>query len=225
MKYRYQLGNNFCIPDDLLEVLYTTKKGIVLPKINGNTLLVVLKNPYFRFPFKINALSRMGEVISKMDEIRKEPELDNFYIGDLNSHNCMVSSNGNITIVDLDSCRIGDNEMPTSKHLVYSAFINDIPEKYKQVDPFSQKFEIDKNTELLCYSLIVLEFITGQTLFLKDIESLNQLLEQLEDSGIDKELIDIFSKLNSQEDNQNPFEHVKTLTKKQVRTFQEKYNK
>ena len=59
--------------------------------------------------------------------------------------------------------------------------------------------------------MILLNTISGESMYKKDLDIFYKYLSYLQDVGLDKELIKIFSSLYLPIPNQNPFSLVKTI--------------
>ena len=52
-----------------------------------------------------------------MENVRKYTSIQDFYIGDIHEENIMVDKNGNVRIIDLDSCKILNNLASPTRYL------------------------------------------------------------------------------------------------------------
>lgn len=211
---RELLTKNFCLPEDIVKV-DNKFVGLLLPKINGYTLRDILDNPNIHFKKKLTLLAKVGEELNKMDSLRENKRLKNFYIGDLHSSNCMVDDKDEIVFIDLDSCRIGNNVTSPSLYLATSFFIKSMAEKYPN-SPHNDLTNVDRNTDLLCYNMMILEFISGTKMIGESKKKFNQYILDIEKLDIEPKLINSFKRITSVLDNVNPYDSLMSLTEDQV---------
>ena len=74
----------------------------------------------------------------------------------------------------------------------------------------------DENSDLYCYSIILLNFLYGTNVNNMNLNEYYTYLTYLSDIGIDKELIDIFANLLKAKQNQNPYHLLDTLSYEQI---------
>lgn len=188
--------------------------------VNGTNLNLILKDDRIPFNTKKKYLIKIGSILKEMDDIRKHTSLNNFFIGDLHENNFMVDRQGNLLVGDIDSIRIAGNKSSTARYLTPFSLFNkvDLESKYKSdlSDDKIGDYIVDRNTDLYCYMMILLNFLTDKRINGIEISDFYRYLNYFNDIGIDEDLIVAFSKVLTSEDNINPYEYVSTLTENQV---------
>lgn len=215
-KLRLMLPSSFCIPESLVcddEELI----GFMLPKVNGKVLSNYLNNKKVQTKDKIEILKQIGLTLEKIEVLRNRKIADNLFISDLHESNIIVNKN-KINIVDLDSCKIEDNLASPSKYLGIDSLASNIPNKYEISNYKYNKGYINpsEETDLYCYIIILLNYISGKNINLYSIEEYNDYMNYLESNGIDKELIYILSRIVTEDKNINPYELLDSLNEKQL---------
>ena len=163
---REMLPSSFCIPDNLV-VVGGRIIGFTLPKVDGENLNLLLANKKIDLKDKIYYLKKVGEVLQQMDYLRKNPQLKNFYLNDLHDSNIMVNPvNGDISIIDLDSAKIGKDTFFGARFLSPKALLNNTRGKYNIIDQEQNSYlhssayvDADRNTDLYCYTIMILNFL------------------------------------------------------------------
>lgn len=216
--------SHFCIPEKLLRV-EDKVSGLVLPKIEGENLTSILNNPDISFQEKKELLAKLGELLNRIQIIRRYPSLKDFFVGDLNTSNCMVDKDGNIILIDMDSCKLMDNETPVSKHLVTNPLIFSIHGKYKSDPKQSHLTEINENTDLFCYNMILFEFMFGRFQTIDSLTSFQKYVDIMKTYNVDSHIVKSFERLYSLEGNINPFDYVPSLSEEQVMECRSKVKK
>lgn len=196
----------------------------LIPSIN---LEVALSSDEISIDRKIKYLYQIGEILEKMEYVRKYTELKDFYLNDIHENNFVIDLNlDNIKVVDLDSCKINNNITYTigSRYLQANTIIANIP-KYKQDEnfPYGCSFLPTRDTDLYCYNIMILNFIYGGEIEKLSIEELYDYLEYLSSIGINPKIIDIFKKLVSNSPNENPYKLLKELIPYYGRTHKNVY--
>ena len=164
---------------------------------------------------KIKYLYQIGEILEKMDYVRKYTNIKEFYLNDIHENNFIIDVNTNsIRVVDMDSCKINDNLTTTigSKYLQPDTIITKIP-KYKQDENFVYgcSYIPSKDTDLYCYIIIILNFIYGGGIEKLSLEELYDYFEYLISIGVNQELINTFKKILSNSQNENPYKLLHSL--------------
>lgn len=212
------LPTNFYIPDYLC-TLEGKIIGYTIPKIEGINLSTILRNDGVNCKEQIYYLKKIGEILNQLHNIRKYTPLKNFYINDLHDSNFIVDNkNRELKVIDLDSCKIGSNGSFAARFLTPVSMINGIA-KYKVNEDMNSSGYIVPNSDsdLYCYSMIILNYLYGDKINNIGIENFYEYLNYLEAIGINKELIEIFSKLLVDNcNNKNPVNYLDSLTSEQI---------
>lgn len=220
------LPSNFYIPDCLCSVDGKII-GFTVPKIEGTNLATILRSKDVDHKEQLYYLKKIGEMLNQLHNIRKYTPLKDIYINDLHDSNFIVDSNNReLKVIDLDSCKICSNEPFPARFLTSKAMIVGI-DKYKlNEDKHSDGYIVpNSDTDLYCYNMIVLNYLYGENLGSSRIENFYEYLNYLEAIGLNKELLNIFSKLVANCKNENPLNYLDSLTSEQVyRAKKQVYN-
>ena len=215
---REYLPNSFVIPDYLCSVNGEIT-GFTMPKINGINLSTILKSENKDYKEQIYYLKKIGEILNQLHNIRKYTSLKDIYINDLHDSNFIIDSkNRELRVIDLDSCKIGSNKIAASRFLIPSSIIKEV-KKYKiNEDETSSGYIIpNSDSDLYCYSIIILNYLFGDKIGSIEIQDFYEYLNYLEDIKVNKELIQIFNKLLIDNcKNENPLNYLDSLTSEQI---------
>ena len=211
------LPSSFYIPDYLCTV-DSKVIGFTIPKIEGSNLTEILKSKDVPYKEQIYYLKKIGEILNQLHYIRKHTPLKEFYINDLHYSNFIVDNNNReLKVIDLDSCKIGSNEPFAARFLTPFSIIKGI-DKYKlNEDKHSNGYIVpNSDTDLYCYTMIILNYLYGDKLSSSGIENFYEYLNYLEYVGVNKELLNIFSKVVANCKNENPLNYLDSLTSEQI---------
>lgn len=212
------LPSSFYIPDYLCAV-DSKIMGFTVPKIEGINLSTILSDSSVDNKEQIYYLKKIGEILNQLHNIRKYTPLNSIYINDLHDSNFIVDNNNReLKVIDLDSCKICSNEPFAARYLTEKSMVSGI-EKYKvNQDSHSNGYIVpNSDSDLYCYSMIILNYLYGDKISSIGIENFYEYLNYLEIIGVNKELLDIFSKLligNCK--NENPVNYLDSLTSEQI---------
>ncbi len=185
----------------------------------GINLNSILNDKEVSIDVKKRYLKRIGYILKQMDYIRRNSLLRDFYVGDLHENNFIIDRSGALLICDVDSMKINGNKSSVCKYLNPFALIGKAcSDKYK-MDVSDNKigdYIVDKNTDLYCYNIMILNFLYGGKINDISLEEFYRYLNYLNDIGIDCDMIEMFSKLLSRDDNVNPCYHIDSLTEDKV---------
>lgn len=212
------IPDNFVAPEFLISI-HKKIEAIVMPLIKGKNLSLILNDFSISNEEKKYYLKKMGLILEQIKNIRKYTPLTDFYIGDLHEDNIIVDDNKkNIHIVDFDSCKIMGNKSFPSRYLTPMALLNVTNGKYKKTngDNTLSNYEVDENSDLYCYIIIILNFLYGEKINNIDVIEFYNFLNYLDDLKINVNLLNCFSKIISNEDNVNPVNYIETLTSEQI---------
>ena len=136
--------------------------GFSLPFVENSTAFYdVQKNINIPLEEKIKILKKYANIL---EQVHNYPAL---YIGDIHEGNFLVDNIGNINIIDLDSVKIGHNNPFPSKYLTTNKIITNIKSKYTINDNFL--YNINKNTDIFCFIMMILNTISGTNINKLDI--------------------------------------------------------
>ena len=171
---------------------------------------------------QIYYLKKVGEILEQMNNIRTYTPLTDFYLNDLHEGNFIVNpKKREINVVDLDSSKIGDNMVFASHYLTPFSLLNSVKNKYQIISEEKNNYHIgyifpDENTDLYCYSMMILKYLYGSNVNNLKLEEFYEYLNYLESIGINHELINIFEKLLVNANNENPVDYLNSLNEKQI---------
>lgn len=199
---RLVLPESICTVDD-------TIVGSIMPFIENNTNMGnVLQSFKFSNEQKIKYLKEIGKMIEKI--IHKHRETG-FLLGDVHEYNFILNHDDNkVYAVDLDGCKVGNNKVMGVKYCDCNRNTRSLPKKYPVKDGYTKP---TINSELLCYSHIVLNTIARIQTERLSIDEFYLYLQYLIDVGFNKEFIDIFANLYTGKDNYFPLELLDTIPK------------
>lgn len=181
--YKDYLPANFYIPDYLVSVSNRIN-AFTCPKCQGKTLQVILSDKNLDYNEKIFYLKQIGFILEKLKNIRKYTPLKDIYLNDIHSSNFMVEPiNHEVSVIDLDSCKIADNKAFPSKFLIDDSLVSLIPSKYQKNNdqmPGTGLFIVDEETDLYCYSMLILNYLCGINVHRLSLEEYYEYLNYLE---------------------------------------------
>ena len=211
-------SDSFCIPEALVAISRKIM-GFTLPFIDGINMASFLKDNSFSLNDHLFYLKRVGEILQEVKYIRMYTSLHDFYLNDLHEGNFLVDvHNKKLSVVDLDSVKIGNNLSFPSRYLTPSSLACCAPFKYSLVDDsYSSGFiKSDENSDLYCYNIMILNYFRGSNVNNMSLGEFYNFLNYLDMIGIRKELLDIFNKMLSNGDNENPYLVLDDVSYKQL---------
>lgn len=218
-KYRDYMPNGFVIPEFLVKVDENIKY-FAMDYVYGNNLRGVLKDKDISLKNKKKYLKRIGTILKQMDDIRCNSELRNFYLADIHEDNFIVDKRGVLHTIDLDGGKFSGDNNPVVKYLSPMSLLsksNNSKYKLDMSNPYFASYIIDRNTDIYCYNIIVLNYLYNGKINNVSIDEFYRFLNKMNDIGIDKELLGSFDRLFSDGDNINPCDYIDTLTYNQVK--------
>lgn len=156
----------------------------------------------------ITILKNIGKLLETLKHIREEEQkLTSFFIGDLHEGNILVNPESlEIQIIDLDSCKIGNNHPFLTKYLqflkTYQYIKTDLSYKYP-----SNRHNVspNENTDLYCYCVMILKNLFGIDITKLDITEFYEQLYNLKIQGLPLPLYQSFLDLYRNTENKNPY--------------------
>lgn len=231
------LPNNFIIPDYTFSVNHQNI-GFTIPRVNGITLSTILKNTKIDIEDKIEYLRQIGIMIRQLENIRKYTGLKDIYFNDINESNFMVNPlNRECYAIDLDSVKIGNNKIFPARYLSKNGLLSNVSSKYiknisawefddKEINTdesnykqygFSEGYYIPSaNTDLYCYTLLILNYLYGENVGNLKLTEFYEYMDYLLYIGFNKELVDCFANIVNTPANINPANFLDSLTTEQV---------
>ena len=191
------------IPDCLVSI-NSTIVGYAMDLINGVNLSQIIYDSKIDIKEKIRILKQIGEVLEKMKNVRKYTSVNDFYIGDIHEENIMVTNDGDIKVIDLDSSKILNNQASPTRYLQSL--------KRKGII-FNQKYNIDEvnpdiitpniQTDYYCYMILLLNTLYQGDITKLDMKDFYLYLEFLKSIGINNELLDNLNNIYTSKPNHN----------------------
>lgn len=193
------------IPEKLVSV-HGKIVGFTLPLINNINFEEVLFDNSVDLKDKIKYFKEIGYILENMRYVREYTEINDFYLNDIHENNFILNKDtGKINVVDMDSCKINNNMTMTSLRL--SPFSNIYyVNKYENDNSICGGcYKPSYNTEMYCYIIMILRFISNFAINRIDVSSYYFYMEYLHNLGVSYELVDILANIYSEKDNINPY--------------------
>ncbi|MBP3445554.1 MAG: hypothetical protein J6K23_06435 [Bacilli bacterium] len=205
---KYKEIEELVIPDTIV-IVDNNITGFAMPLIENHINLGnYLNNESNSFKSKLDYLKQVGKIINKVERVEDESFRMNF--GDLNEFNFIIDKNNIVRAVDLDSAYVGQDEPPnTAYYLLKNKYLYSMPDKYQYKN--SGIIIPNNNSDLYCYNMILLNILSDENMYKKDLDIFYKYLAHLKDVGIDNELIKIFNSIYLPTENQNPVHLIKTI--------------
>ena len=201
--YKDEISINELVIPDCLVSINSTIVGYAMDLIDGFNLSSIIYNSKITIDEKIDILKKFGLVLRKMENVRKYTSIQDFYIGDIHEENIMVDKNGNVRIIDLDSCKILNNLASPTRYL----------QSLKRKNIINQKYTIDsinpdiitpsEQTDYYCFIILLLNTLYQGNITQLEINEYYKYIEFLQNIGINKELIEQFNNLYNNKPNNN----------------------
>ena len=201
--------------------------GYTMPLIDSSNLKTILNNLDVGVDKKINYLKQIGELLEQLKDIRNHHGINEFFLNDIHESNFIVEKETDkVYAVDIDSCKIDGNKTFPSKFLSGNNSLKNINKyRYEQNDIIGKNIIPDENTDLYCYNMIVLNFLSNSNMHYSNISEFYDYLNYLRDLNLDKELCDAFAKLYTEDNNENIYELLDAIKEVYPRTIQSVYKK
>lgn len=210
IKNRDKFDSRFILPQEFASVDGRTV-GYVMDFVESKNLETLLNSNSVSNFQKILLLKEVGLLLETCKALRqKYKELSQFYIGDLHEGNFIYNKKtGCLNIVDLDGCRLQSSNPCIAKYLDTSKEIKNMERKYPRTN--DSVYIPNENSDIYCYIMMILNFLyQGNVQELSKEEYLNYL-DYINNLGIKQSLVDIFSKVYQEEDNENPCYLLETI--------------
>lgn len=204
----YKNIKELIIPDTMV-IVDQVLAGFALPLIENHVNLGnYLNNDDNSFKEKLRYLKQVGKIVNKVERINDETFRMNF--GDLNEFNFIIDKDDIVRTIDLDSAYVGQDCPPnTAYYLLKNKYLTTMPDKYK-MNSLGIIIPND-DSDLYCYNMILLNLLSNDNMYKKDLDIFYKYLAHLKDVGIDNELIKIFNAIYLPINNQNPVHLIKTI--------------
>lgn len=211
--------NKIAIPRIIFpDSMVTVNKRLVahmMDYIEGNNLYATLDNYKIPHEKKIDYFRQVGQILCDMENARKYRLNGNFFLGDMHEQNFVVSRDDKVFAVDIDSCRILNNNPFPSKVMSNNVMVRQYPNKYICNN---LGFIPNENTDLLCYNMMILNYIANNNMSNVDEYDYYNYLQYLEKMKVSYKLLDYFYKLYSYADNESPIDVLDKIPEKSGQT-------
>lgn len=162
----------------------------------------------------ILVLQNIGKILETLNHLRtKENILTDFFIGDLQESNILVDSiTKKVQIIDLDSCKIGNNRAFLTKYLNFLKTYTHVRQNLGKKYPWDKyNFSNNQNTDLYCYSVIILKVLFSIDISILDLNTFYKMMYKLKQENLPEPLFQIFLNLYNNVDNDNPFRYLENI--------------
>ena len=164
------------LPEDVI-VVGGKKAGFTIHEVADSlTLGQYLEDRTIPNPTKLETLKRIGELIKRI-----QCQKQDFYFCDLHEYNFLISKNGDISVVDLDSSSVTKTRLIISAYLTLDSKTHHVP-KYKMKN-YAQSYP-SVNSDNYCYNTMVLNFLAGKRLHNLNFIELFDYINYLYNCGI-----------------------------------------
>lgn len=195
------------LPIDIFYLNRDTGDIIIKEKfINNINFRYVLTSSLYSFDEKIEYFKQIGLILDKMKDIRDNTSIKDFYLCDLYTDNFILNTDTNrINVIDMDSCKINGNNNCSSYYLFDNNVIDNIKKYKKKELSWFTEYEINENTDILCYIIMLISFISGCDINKIDINEFNNYMDYLVNVGLSNQLVSVLARIYSNDDNTNPY--------------------
>lgn len=155
---------------------------------------------------KIGYLKEVGAILRKMETARKYTSATDFYLNDMHEGNFVLNKETlKINTVDLDSASINGNMPFASKYLSPNCSISSFEPKYRRSNlPCTGIYYSDQNSDIYCYVMMILNYLLGCETYRLPLNVFYDYMNYLKQIGFSNELVDIFAKVFTFSENENP---------------------
>lgn len=203
------------LPIDIFYLNRDTGDIVIKEKfINNINFRYVLTSSLYSFDEKIEYFKQIGLILDKMKDVRDNTNIKDFYLCDLYTDNFILNTDTNrINVIDMDSCKINGNNNCSSYYLFDNNVIDKIKKYKKKELSWFTEYEINENTDILCYIIMLISFISGCDINKVDIKEFYNYMDYLVNVGLSNKLVSILGKIYSNDDNINPYLLLDELNK------------
>ena len=198
--------------------------GYTMEYIEGTNLKEIFNNIKYDRLEMIKHLKEIGIILEKIRKLNSYKKVNNFHLNDIHEANFILDKNGHIKVIDIDSCKIGNNIPVCAKYLTPYSQIDELPDKYRKCsDTRIGYIDPDMNSDLYCYNIMILNYLYKDNIQKLDIAEFYSYLNYLNSIGFPYELLDCFSSLYEYTDNINPMELLDMIPKDMGRAHHKIY--
>ena len=203
------------LPIDIFYLNRDTGDIVIKEKfINNINFRYVLNSNLYSFSEKIECFKQIGLILDKMKNVRDNTNIKDFYLCDLYTDNFILNTDTNrINVIDMDSCKINGNNSCSSYYLFENNVIDSVKKYKKKELSWFTEYEINENTDILCYIIMLISFISGCDINRININEFNNYMDYLVNFGLSNQLVSILARIYSNDDNVNPYLLLDELNK------------
>ena len=203
------------LPMDIFYLNRDTGDIVIKEKfINNINFRYVLNSNLYSFSEKIECFKQIGLILDKMKNVRDNTNIKDFYLCDLYTDNFILNTDTNrINVIDMDSCKINGNNNCSSYYLFENNVIDSVKKYKKKELSWFTEYEINENTDILCYIIMLISFISGCDINRININEFNNYMDYLVNFGLSNQLVSILARIYSNDDNVNPYLLLDELNK------------
>lgn len=203
------------LPIDIFYLNRDTGDIVIKEKfINNINFRYVLTSSLYSFSEKIECFKQIGLILDKMKNVRDNTNIKDFYLCDLYTDNFILNTDTNrINVIDMDSCKINGNNNCSSYYLFENNVIDSVKKYKKKELSWFTEYEINENTDILCYIIMLISFISGCDINKININEFNNYMDYLVNFGLSNQLVSILARIYSNDDNVNPYLLLDELNK------------
>lgn len=195
------------LPIDIFYLNRDTGDIVIKEKfINNINFRYVLTSSLYSFDEKIEYFKQIGLILDKMKNVRDNTNIKDFYLCDLYTDNFILNTDTNrINVIDMDSCKINGNNNCSSYYLFENNVIDSVKKYKKKELSWFTEYEINENTDILCYIIMLISFISGCDINKININEFNNYMDYLINFGLSNQLVSVLARIYSNDDNINPY--------------------
>lgn len=195
------------LPIDIFYLNRDTGDIVIKEKfINNINFRYVLTSSLYSFDEKIEYFKQIGLILDKMKDVRDNTNIKDFYLCDLYTDNFILNTDTNrINVIDMDSCKINGNNNCSSYYLFENNVIDSVKKYKKKELSWFTEYEINENTDILCYIIMLISFISGCDINKININEFNNYMDYLVNFGLSNQLVSVLARIYSNDDNINPY--------------------
>lgn len=206
-------------PNDLVKV-GNINRGFIMNFIKYNSNVgLIFNSDKVSIEDKLFFLKSIGNILKKLENNDSLKSID-FHLSDIHEGNFIYDSkNNNVKIIDIDSSYVEGAIPSISKFLYRNDKLWDFPNKYP-LDENNIHIP-SKNTTILSFVYILLNFITGYYSPDMTTHDFSETLNILNNIGVNKELLDSIFNVYSTEDNYFDYGLLECITPDVINKYKE----
>ncbi len=200
--YKDQIGIEELVYPEKVAVVNKELVGFTMELIeNNHNLSTLLNSKEITTREKIKLLKQVESIIEKVQYIKDLSKP--FYLADIHESNFILNNDDKkVYAVDLDGCKISNNEIFTMKYGSFNEKFFEFPHKYP-LDECDNPIP-NANTEWYCFAIMILNTITDGPFYKLTLEDFYNYMFYLKRRGFPNELLDYFNSIYCNSKNYAP---------------------